>query len=125
MYPFETWPPQPSTTSGTPISSRDDSASILSGGRRSMKSATLPEKNATTARGTPPRGDTPRPRPRHPDRRDHGIEREDDVQQDDLREDPAEARVLRRGAAALLAGRTLELVVDLERRLPDQEEPAE
>ena len=54
MYPFETWPPQPSMTSVTPISSRNASARILIVGRRSMKSAIFPEKISitTTARIT-------------------------------------------------------------------------
>ena len=58
----------------------------------------------------------------HPDRGDHRVEREDDVEGHDLREDGG---VGGRHPRRLLALVALELVVDLVRALRDQEEAAD
>jgi hypothetical protein len=58
----------------------------------------------------------------HPDRRDHRVEREDQVEDRDLHDHGPERRDADAALRVLLA---LELLVDLPRRFVDQEQPAD
>ena len=57
----------------------------------------------------------------HPHRRNHRIEREHDVEEEDLDDDAGEGRRYLSAGVSFLA---LELLVDLEGALGEQEEPA-
>ena len=116
--------PNASATSMTPMRSRNASASIFIVGWRSTKSPTAPANDEHHADGDDHRRDHDRELPSHADGGDHRVEREDDVEERDLHDDRPEgaAAALR---AALLGVLHLELVVDLVRRLRDQEQAAD
>ena len=88
--------PEPSASSITPMSSRNESASIFSVGCRSMSRQTASAKTQHHADRGDDRGHHHGDVPRHPDRGEHRVEREDDVERDDLGDRGAEGGRARR-----------------------------
>ena len=109
--------------SAIPISSRKLSARILMLGWRSIEPADRARQEEHHEHRDDDRRDHDDDLVGHADGGDHRVEREDDVEQHDLEDHAPQRDRLRRElrSVTLLA---LEALVDLERRLCDEEEPA-